>query len=253
MTRNSHPPLYGRVVALDREVHAGLRLKCASNLAFAAGLSAVPLLCAEFRDAAREYAIVFVRSADQGLMPAVLTGKPEGPNLYVDATGRWNAQYVPAYVRRYPFVTARTAPEQYAVCIDAECRGFDTAEGAQLFVGTGEPSPLLHHVVKNLADFQQHAQLTEAFTRRLQAAGVLIDADAKADLSDGRALALRGFCIVDEARLRDLPEATLREWLAGGELKLIHAHLLSLGNLLQLLARQRADESLSSDLPKSIQ
>jgi len=253
MTHKSHSPLYGRVVALNREVHAGLRLTGASNLAFAAGLSAVPLLCAEFRDAAREYAIVFVHSADEGLMPAVLTGRPEGANLYVDAAGRWNARYIPAYVRRYPFVTARSAPEQYAVCIDAECPGFDGADGAQLFAGNGEPTPLLNQVVRNLADFQQYAQLTEAFTQRLQAAGVLTNVDAKMNHSDGRSLALRGLCIVDEARLHALPDATLREWLVGGELALIHAHLLSLGNLLQLLARQPADETHSSDAPKSIQ
>jgi len=253
MTPNAPFPPYGRVVALDREVHAGLRLKPAPSLAFAAGLSAVPLLCAEFRDAAREYAIVFVRGADHGLVPVVLTGKPQGRNLYVDAAGRWNARYVPAYVRRYPFLTARTAPDQYAVCIDAECPGFDVAEGAQLFADAGEPSPLLRQVVQHLALFQRHAQLTEAFTGRLQAAGVLIDAQAKADLCGGQALALRGFCIVDETRLPALSDAVLREWLTGGLLALIHAHLLSLGNLPQLLARQPADENLSSDVPKSIQ
>lgn len=253
MTRNSTAPLYSRIVALDREVHAGLRLKSAPNLAFAAGLSTVPLLSVEFREAAREYAIVFVRGADGSLLPAALTGKPPGPNLYLDTAGRWNAQYVPAYVRRYPFLTARTAADQYAVCIDAECAGFDSAEGAQLFADAGEPSPLLQQVLRNLADFQRHVQLTDAFTRRLQAAGVLIDAGAKADLPDGRSLGLQGFCIVDETRLRTLPDASLREWLASGELALIHAHLLSLGNLLQLLARQPADQNLPSDVPQSIQ
>jgi hypothetical protein len=241
------------VVALDRQVHARLRLKPATDLAFAAGMSAVPLLSAEFGDAAREYAIVFVRGTDQSVVPAVLTGKPNGPNVYLDAAGRWNAQYVPAYVRRYPFLTAQTAPDQFTVCIDAACSGFDATEGAQLFAAEGEPSPLLQQVVHNLADYQRHAQLTEAFTQRLVAAGVLVDADAKADLANGQAMALRGFCVVDEAHLRALPDSTSKEWLASGDLGLIYAHLLSLGNLLQLLRRQPLDETLSSDVPKSIQ
>jgi hypothetical protein len=253
MTRNSDSPLYSRVVALDRELHAGLRLKAASSLEFAAGLSTVPLLCVEFRDAAREYPIVFVRHAEQGLMPAVLTGTPEGPNLYVGPAGHWDARYVPAYVRRYPFVTARTAPDQYTVCIDAGCPGFAAEDGALLFADAGEPSPLLRQVVNNLADFQQHAELTEAFTQRLHAAGVLIETDAGLELADGRSLALRGLCIVDEARLRALPDATLRQWLEGGELALIHAHLVSLGNLLQLLVRRRAADHLAPRVPTSIQ
>jgi len=247
MTRNAHSPLYTRLVALDREVHAGLRLKAAANLEFAAGLSTVPLLCAEFRAAAREYAIVFVRGADDALMPAVLTGTPQGRNLYVDSSGHWNAGYVPAYVRRYPFLTARTAADQYAVCIDAECPGFDANEGVQLFADAGEPSLLLRQVLKNLSDFQQHAELTETFARRLQAAGVLIAADARADLGHGRSVVLRGLVIVDEARLRALPDPTLREWLTSGVLALIHAHLLSLGNLLHLLAREHADDEHTDD------
>jgi hypothetical protein len=64
-----------------------------------------------------------------------------------------------------------------------------------------------------------------------------MEANAKADLPDGRSLMWRGFWVVDEKRFRDLPETTLKEWFASGELGLIYAHLLSLGNLGELLRR----------------
>jgi hypothetical protein len=54
-------------------------------------------------------------------------------------------------------------------------------------------------------------------------------------------------------RLRARAKSTLRERLAGGERALTHTHLLSPSGLLQSLACQAADGTISSDLSKSIQ
>jgi hypothetical protein len=105
--------LYVRPVALDRDRHAARKLNPPADLGFTAGAAVVPLLSAEFTHAAREYPIVFVRGVEQELIPVVLTGVPGGHNVYVDDASRWNARYVPAYVRRYPFAFAHTASEQY--------------------------------------------------------------------------------------------------------------------------------------------
>jgi hypothetical protein len=112
------------------------------------------------------------------------------------------------------------------------------SEGSDLFETSGEPSPLLLRVSQHLHAFEQQSQLTHAFMRRVDAAGLLIESGAKADSADGHRIDLRGFWIVDESRLRALPEATLKAWLESGDLGLIYAHLLSLGNLLELLRRQ---------------
>jgi len=181
---------------------------------------------------------VFVRGAEQELIPVVLTGAPGGHNVHVDDTGRWNAGYVPAYVRRYPFVFAQTASDQYTVCIDEACPGFGESTGASLFDPGGDPSPMLKQVVTNLCEYQRQAQFTQGFVRRLDAAGLLVEAAGRADLMDGRSLALQGFWIVDETRLRSVPDAALKDLFASGEVGLIYAHLLSLGNVLELLRRQ---------------
>lgn len=242
MTQQQQPSLlfYQRVVALDRHLHAGLKIKPAADLAFTARSPIVPLLSTEFIDAAREYPIVFLRDAQLGLVPVVLTGVPDGKNVYVDEAGRWNARYVPAYVRRHPFVFAQTAPDQFTVCIDADCPAFGESEGAALFEAGGESSPTLQLVVSRLSEYQRQSQITVAFMQRLEASGMLVEADAKADLQNGQSFALRGFWIVDETRFRALPEIALKEWFASGELGLIYAHLLSLGNLIELLRRRPA-------------
>ena len=234
----SLPLFYNRLVMLDRQAHARLRFRAPEEYFFAAGANLVPLLGAEFAPVAREYPIVFM-SEDQGknFFPVALTGMPQGRNLFVDEKGLWSARYVPAYVRRYPFVFAETAADQFAVCIDPSSNCLDETQGTPLFESNGEPSAAMQDTVKRLGDYQRAMLLTRAFMEKLAAANVLMDANAKADLPDGRSMVWRGFWTVDETRFRDLPEDSLKEWFRSGELGLIYAHLISLGNLTDLLRR----------------
>lgn len=232
-------PLYQNVVPLDRRQHTRLKLRPPENYSFAADFPVLPALTTEFAPLAREYPIVFLREKDDGeFVPVVLTGVPNGKNLFVDGTGTWQARYLPAYVRRYPFVYVETAPDQFTVCIDSASKLFDENTGLALFGDDNEPSNALKDVIKSLGDYQQAVRLTKAFVQRLAAANILMEANAKADLPDGRSFVWRGFWVVDEKRFRELPEATLKEWFSSGELGLVYAHLLSVGNLGELLRRQ---------------
>lgn len=228
---------YEDVAVLNRDFHRNLKLKPLGNLAFAARVPAVPIVAGEFADIAREYPIAFLRAQRGGMLPVALTGAHAGQNLFVDAKGRWDARYVPAFVRRYPFVFAETGPDQLTVCIDETWPGFDEDEGEPLFDAAGAPSPLLKGVLDRLTEYQRQVALTERFAARLEAAGLLMEAAARADLVDGRKLALQGFMVVDEPKFRALPEATIKEWFASGELGLVYAHLMSLSNLLDLARR----------------
>ena len=228
---------YEDVAALDRELHRDLKLRPLANLSFAAAAPAVPIVAGEFADVAREYPIAFLPRQRGGLLPVALTGTGDRRNLFVDAKGQWNARYVPAFVRRYPFVFAETGTDRLTVCIDETWPGFDEEEGEALFDADGEPSPMLQGVLDMLAGYQRQVAFTEGFAARLAAAGVLTEATAHADLADGRTLDLQGILVVDEAKFRALPDATIKEWFASGELGLVYAHLMSLGNLLELARR----------------
>jgi hypothetical protein len=62
-------------------------------------------------------------------VPAVLLGLREAENLFVDRDGKWDARYVPAFVRRYPFVPGKGPQGELLVCIDEASSCFDAAEG----------------------------------------------------------------------------------------------------------------------------
>lgn len=234
--------IYQDAVALDRKRHSKLKLKPLGNARFAAAAHAVPLVAVEFGEAAREYPIVFARGVVEGGKPGellcyALTGTRENENLYLDADGQWGAHYIPAFIRRYPFVFAHTGPDQLTVCIDETYPGFDESEGEPLFDGTGEPAAPLRGALELLTDFQHQAQLTETFLKKLDAADILMETQLRADFPDGRHALVQGLLVVDETKLKLLPSATVQEWFASGELGLIYAHLLSLGNLAQLVQR----------------
>ena len=226
---------YERVVALNDQTHAKLKVRPATNFAYAAGTNSVPLLASEFFEAAREYPIVFARG-ENGPTPAAMLGLREAENLYVNQAGKWDARYVPAFVRRYPFVPGKGAQGELLVCIDEASPCFGTKEGEALFVD-GKPSPQLDHAMKFLTEFHQAAAATEALGRRLQELGLLRPADSLAQLSDGTQFRLNGLSVVDEAKLRALERDVVHELFASGTLAVIHAHLISLGNLGALLDR----------------
>lgn len=231
---------YKNVVALDREQHKSLKIKPADHLKFADDATALPIVNGEFVEVARQYPIAFLRVDGGSILPVALVGLPGGKNLFLTEDGKWDAPYIPAFVRRYPFVFAETGPDQLTLCIDRDYEGFDENDGAPLFAEDGEPAAMVTDVLALLSEFQRQHLLTQQFVQRLDEAGVLMEASANATLNDGRNLTLQGLLVVDEQKFRALPEATLTEWLRSGDIGLIYAHLLSLGNLLALLRRQPA-------------
>ncbi len=226
---------YERVVALNDQIHAQLKVRPATNFAYAARTNSVPLLAGEFFEAAREYPIVFARG-EAGPVPAALLGLREAENLYVDTDGKWDARYVPAFVRRYPFVPGKGAKSELLVCIDEASPCFDSKEGEALFAA-GKPTAQLEHAIKFLTEFHQAAAATEQLGRRLQELGLLRPADSVAQLNAGSQFRLHGLNVVDEAKLRALDSATVQELFANGSLAVIYAHLISLGNLGALVDR----------------
>lgn len=226
---------YETVVPVDKDKHRHLRVGEVTRYDFAAKTNAVPLTAVEFFEAAREYPIVFA-GPPEAKMPAVLLGLRNSENLFIGPEGRWESRYLPAFVRRYPFVLA-PAQDQLLVCIDESHPVVGVAEGHALFTQEGEPTPFLQNAIQFMRQFQGELEQTRLFIVRLGELGLLQEVSAKADLKAGGSYQLGGFSVVDEARFRALDKDTVDELFRKGWLSLIDAHLLSLGNLNRLIER----------------
>jgi len=232
------PIFYKKPVALSSETHAALRLQTRDNYRFAAGSNSVALTAAEFAKACHEYPIVFVQE-EAVITPVAVLGLKDKHNLFVDETGQWNADYVPAYVRRYPFILAKQSDEapDYTVCIDEAYVGFNREKGERLFLENGEQSDFLKKVLTLVQEFQTHSQLSSDFARRLLDWELLQPLQANVEMRTGDKMSLTGFMAVDQNKLKALSAERLVELMQQDGLGVIYYHLLSLNNFGRLVSR----------------
>jgi hypothetical protein len=228
---------------LDRDKHRRRRVRPAQGFGFARNANSVYLAGAEFNEACKEYAIVFTRSGAGTVAPVVMLGLRTRENLLVREDGGWDARYLPAFVRRYPFVLAELTGQSLAVCVDEAYAGLSDTEGEPLFDAQGRETAFLRNAVDFLTTYQREYLRTEAFCQRLAQAGLLTEMNARADLVDGRSFTVNGLFVVDEQKLMSLPDATALALFRSGELHLVSMHLASLSNMQRLVDRlaQRKD------------
>jgi hypothetical protein len=223
--------LYERAVPINARQHRNLSVKSGADYGFAKQVNSVPLMAAEFDPACGEYAIVFA-GQDKDVMPVALLGVRDQENLYVDDKGVWHAKYVPAFVRRYPFVfSSDDKAETFTLCVDEGFAGVNRdGVGERLFDSAGERTQYLNTVLGFLQAYQAQFDATRAFCQRLNELKLLEAMRADFTLRSGQRMALGGFMTVNRERLRALSGDALAQLAARGELDLIYAHLHSQRN-----------------------
>lgn len=229
---------YDKPVALNREAHRGLRFKqTPGNFSFARSTNSIPLAGVEFAPAARDYPIVFSGSDASNSLAVALVGLSQDENYFVDSNGQWQGAYVPAFVRRYPFVLAEQEGGQFAVCLDETCPGFSAADGEPLFDETGVERPFLKNTLEFLTEYQGRMRQTQTFIQHLHEWALLKSQVIQIAPRDRPRFVLQGMQVVDEQKLMALDESRIQTLFQSGELGWIYAHLISLGNLQRLSVR----------------
>ena len=222
--------IYEKAVPVTRREHGDVSIKSGSNYGFAKGVNSVPLMATEFDLASTEYAIVFSGEGTD-VMPAALLGIRDGENLYVDEHGGWNAKYIPAFVRRYPFVFSSQDKATFTLCLDEEYSGVNRRGlGERLFDADGERTQYLQGVLGFLQAYQAQFEATRAFCQRLGELNLLEAMQAQFVLRSGQRITLAGFMSVNRDRLKALSGSALAGLATRGDLDLIYAHLYSQRN-----------------------
>ena len=120
---------YEKPVPLNRKVHKHCKISPSNDFEFSAKTNSIALTGIEFIEASKEYPIVFGKVSDEVTVPVALLGLRKDENLYVNSAGKWDARYIPAFVRRYPFVLADNNGSQFTVCIDEAFPGLNEKDG----------------------------------------------------------------------------------------------------------------------------
>jgi hypothetical protein len=223
------PIFYRSLTAIDAERHRGKSLTARLGFNFAKASHAVLLNGSEFEAAARHYPIVFTPAPTTSAL-CVLGVRPES-NLFVDAKGDWRAgSYVPAYIRRYPFIFHESADKkQYTLCLDETSGAIEDGNERPLFVDD-KPSEIVQSALQFCAAFQRDYGNTHDFVEQLNERGLLIPNQADITLHSGEKLSVTGFHVIDRDRFSGLPDSAFLEWRRKGWLPWVFAHFISHGN-----------------------
>ena len=250
---NGLPLFYNELQPLSSSVHGAWRARRIDSAPFLATAHAIPLTIDEFVFAQRDYPIVF--SVGENPVPLALMGLNEGVNVFVDGEGQLSQQvYVPAYVRRYPFMLAKLRPDgdELSLCFDptSEAIGpFD--EGEPLFDGAAPAEPV-KQILGFCEQFETAGQRTAAFVGELIAAKLLIDGEVSIQPEGSeQPFVYRGFQMVSEEALRELRGDVARKMIQSGLLGLVYAHLFSLPLVQNIFARQMAQGKVPVPAPQA--
>lgn len=234
------PVFYQDLMPLNSRDHAAWKSRSTDKAPWLAGFHAVPLTVEEFPAAARNFPIIF--STGENPVPLALMGLNEGVNVFVEEDGTVKENvYIPAYVRRYPFLLARLTPDaqDLSLCFDPTSGLLGEFEdGSALFDGE-QASEATKGVLAFCEQFEQAGLKTQAFVEELEKHKLLMDGEV-AIQQEGveQPFVYRGFQMIDQEKLREVRGDLLRSWNQNGMLPLIYAHLFSLELIREIFGRQ---------------
>lgn len=235
--------IYERAVPLNKQRHKEWSVKVGKSYEFAQRINSVPLTAVEIPSAAVEYSIIFAGS-EEAVMPAAILGVRDLENLYVGESGSWEARYIPAFIRRYPFVFShRQGDDQFVLCIDEEFSGCNqNGVGEKLFDAEGEKTQYLQNVLNFSSEYQRQFNRTQIFCKKLKDLDLLEPMQAQFTLPTGQKFNLGGFQAVSREKLKKLSDEQLASLAKTDELELIYLHLHSMQNFNNMIKRISSGE-----------
>ncbi len=237
------PLFYKDLLPLNSRDHGDWKVGPFENADFLASTHAIPLTVDEFVDAQRDYPIVF--TAGDNPLPIALMGLNEGVNTFIGDDGKLISRvYVPAYVRRYPFILAKLQKESddMSLCFDPTAGVVSKRDEGNVLFEDGNPTAYTNDVLEFCKKFEEAGQRTKAFLDELKKLDILMDGEIAITRSDApdTPFVYRGFRMVNEEKLRALPAETTEALNKNGMNMLIHAHLFSMNLMRTVFERQSA-------------
>ncbi len=239
------PLFYENLIPLTSDLHATHGLIERKDVAFARATHAVPITVDEFVMAQRHYPIVF-SDGPEGV-PLALVGLKEGENLFITEDGQWKADtYIPAYIRRHPFMLARLSPDSQVLSLvfDDKAGMVDADAENKMFDADKQPTETTKNILAFCEQFEQAVARTKSFMEELTKLNLLMDGQAQIQ-NPGmpQPATFAGFKMVDEQKLQNIRGDQARKMVQNGMLGLVYAHLFSLSKMREIFAMMEPQQA----------
>ncbi len=251
-------PLYKKPEPLNLSQHKGKGLKFGDRpFDFLRETHFVPLTIGEFAAAGARFPIIFL---GDNKTPVAAMGLQQGANLFVDANGNYaEGVYVPAYVRRYPFVSAThtDTKDRFTVCVDTGSKLFSDKPDEPFFTDAGEPSEFTNRAIDFVRRFEADVTATQTFVEKLIELDLFDQQQATFQPRDdkgqpaGDPQVVASYWGVSGEKLKKIEPKALAELRDNTYLGAIYAQMLSMGqwDMLMSMAARRQQGAGSATPP----
>ncbi len=231
--------MFINVVPITEAQHRQVRIRPLTHYEFTRKLNLATVMVNELPQAAMLYPVTFIKvgeGAEERYRLVAIFGLEAEQNLFLNAAGEWQAHYIPAILRRYPFALgqADATGENYAICLDMASDLVNESEGEPLFAVAGGETPLMANVKKFLSELQQMEQLTQQFCQQLNELGLIRPLTLQLKQGD-KSRNITGLFAVNEDALNNLADESFLKLRQQRALGLIYAHLASIANFNKLI------------------
>jgi len=238
-------PLYKKPEPLNPQQHQGKGLRFSARpFDFLAETHFVPVTMGEFGAAAARFPIIFL---GESKTPVAAMGLRAGENLFVDpSNGEYEAfTYLPAFVRRYPFVAANHGQDsdRFTICVDAESHLFSDNPEQPFFNDAGQPTEFTNRAIEFVRRFESDVANTQTFVKRLEELDLFDQQQATFQPRDaqgqpqGEPQVVASYWGISAEKLKAVSNDVLAELRDNTYLGAIYAHMLSLVQWENLIAR----------------
>jgi hypothetical protein len=230
---------YNKPEPLNAARHGAFGLKQLEKpLKFAASTHLVPIMSSEFAAASTSFPIIFI---GDDLSPVAVMSVRRGENEFIKPDGEIDPDYyIPAFVRRYPFVFANDEQQKRLVlCVDTQADVVTDKNPDVPFFKDGQPEEVVQQALTFCQDFETMRQHTSNLVNVLKEKGLLETKTASiATSQDGtQTQKIADYMAVSEEKLFALSDADVKELHDRRAFPPIYAHLASLNNWNRVIGR----------------
>jgi hypothetical protein len=228
--------MYTQITLINSNEHKNSSVKAYNNFSYANKQMNIPITIAEFYECCKDYPIIFIKDDENNWSASAMMGYKENENLFIDESGIWEkGRYVPAAIRRYPFIFVAQENNQLTLGIDSVALSTEKEDNERkLFSDENKPTDFINNVLGFMNQFQGDAAATANFISQLDKWELLEEKTAQIITPDQKNYQLNGFYVINEEKLHHLSKKKKQEICDQNAHPLITAHLISLSNVQRL-------------------
>ena len=231
--------MYQNLEILNKITHKENSVKEIKDFSFAKNLINAPITVVEFFEACKNYPIFFAKDVNDNWFASVMLGFKENENVFVNDKGEWDKlHYVPAFVRRYPFILLNQENSlDFILGIEKEYLSIDKIDESRKLFNEENSTEFFNKVINFLLDFNTDTNVTTNFIKQLDQWELLEEKTVTIITLNKEQFNITGLFIVNEEKLKHLSKKKKDEINDKNAIPLITAHLISLSNIQKLGAK----------------